>query len=745
MKNSKASDKAFNPTEILERISDAFVALDKDWCYTYMNKKAGEIFQRDPQEMIGKHIWTEFPEGVGQPFYKAYYEAMAEQEYIYLEEYFAPWEIWFENHIYPSPEGLSIYFRDITERKNAERLNNLIQKENEALINSTSDILWSVSTDYTLIAANKAFVKGLKDNGGFMIKPGDNVLSSEHFQEDYLHYWKGIYQKGLSGESVMTEVYTPQTQSLDYLWFELKIDPIFSEHKICGIACSMRDITERKKAEEKLQKSEELFSSAFHASPAGIIITQLSDGKIINANDSFLAIFELSREEAVGKTAEELNLLNPEERAKLAQHQIATGGLKNFELLSQSKSGKPIILLFSSKLLELDGEACLITTLIDITERKKAEAEVQKLATIVQRSREFIGIAGLDAKGIYLNDGGKKIVGLNRDITTTTMFDFFDPKDLEQFQTKVIPAIQKTGRWVGNINLRHFQTGELIAVWMDIFHIFDPVTNEPIAFASVITDIRERKKTEQEILQMNEQLRNLTSHLQNIREEERTHIAREIHDELGQYLTAIKMDAAWLRNKCDSTDETMHEKLMEMISLIDETVGTVRRISGELRPAMLDDLGLIAAVEWKCNNFERRNSIPNKFTSSVEELNLERNSAINIYRIIQEAFNNIIKHAQATAVETDVTKTDTVLLIKIKDNGIGFDETQQKNKNSFGLLGMRERAMMMGGTLTIESEKDKGTRVIIELPLKTTSPPAPLLKKERGDVDGLAMTDKTQS
>jgi len=103
--------------DVFERITDAFVALDKNWCYTYMNKKAGEIFNCDSKQIIGKHIWTEFPEGADQPFRKAYEKAMREQQYVYLEEYYSPYDRWFENHIYPSPEGLSIFFRDITEKK----------------------------------------------------------------------------------------------------------------------------------------------------------------------------------------------------------------------------------------------------------------------------------------------------------------------------------------------------------------------------------------------------------------------------------------------------------------------------------------------------------------------------------------------------------------------------------------------------------------------------------------------------
>ncbi len=112
----------FAMNKILERISDAFIALDNNWCYTYMNKKAGEIFNCDPREMIGKHIWREFPERIDQPFYKAYHEAMERQHYIHIEEYYQSGDLWFENHIYPSPEGLSIFFHNITEKKKADEL-----------------------------------------------------------------------------------------------------------------------------------------------------------------------------------------------------------------------------------------------------------------------------------------------------------------------------------------------------------------------------------------------------------------------------------------------------------------------------------------------------------------------------------------------------------------------------------------------------------------------------------------------
>ncbi len=125
--------------DTIERVSDAFVSLDNNWRYTYMNKKAGEVFNRNPDEMIGKHIWTEFPEGIGQPFYHAYHQAMREQKYVHLVEYYEPYDLWFENHVYPSPDGLSIYFRDITESKKAEKLLEASEKYYRTLIEKSTD------------------------------------------------------------------------------------------------------------------------------------------------------------------------------------------------------------------------------------------------------------------------------------------------------------------------------------------------------------------------------------------------------------------------------------------------------------------------------------------------------------------------------------------------------------------------------------------------------------------------------
>lgn len=236
-------------------------------------------------------------------------------------------------------------------------------------------------------------------------------------------------------------------------------------------------------------------------------------------------------------------------------------------------------------------------------------------------------------------------------------------------------------------------------------------------------DISDRVQAETEMRERTEEIQKLTAHLQNIREEERTRIAREIHDELGQQLTGLKMDASWIGKKISgASNELLHEKLSSMISLIDETVKTVRRISSELRPGILDDLGLIPALEWQCQEFEKRTGIKSNCRTDLSDFNPEGNLSTNIFRVYQEALTNIARHAQATLVETSITKKDGYVCLLIKDNGIGFDMEEVKNKNSLGLIGMRERALLFQGELDIKSEKRKGTVIILKVPLLKTDP-----------------------
>jgi signal transduction histidine kinase len=213
------------------------------------------------------------------------------------------------------------------------------------------------------------------------------------------------------------------------------------------------------------------------------------------------------------------------------------------------------------------------------------------------------------------------------------------------------------------------------------------------------------------------QLRALAARLQTIREEERTDMARELHDELGQALTALKMDTASLINRLPPRSKLLRERAQAMSEQIDATIKTVRRMSSQLRPGMLDDLGLGPSIEWYAQEFQTRTGIVVETEVMAEELDLDHTRATALYRIFQETLTNVARHSKATTVKAKLEIEDSDIRLEIADNGQGFDPVQVRGKRSLGLLGMRERAEMAQGSLEIEGAPGKGTKVIVKVPL----------------------------
>jgi len=230
-------------------------------------------------------------------------------------------------------------------------------------------------------------------------------------------------------------------------------------------------------------------------------------------------------------------------------------------------------------------------------------------------------------------------------------------------------------------------------------------------------DITERKQVEQEVRKSQEQLRNLAAHLQSIREEERTLIAREIHDELGQALTALKMDIAWLNKKLPPDQQLLLDKIKAMSHLIDSTTQTVKKISSKLRPGLLDDLGLVAAIEWQSEEFMNRTGIKCDLTLLSNHTVLDRDRSTALFRIFQETLTNIACHAAASKIEVRLQQNNDRVTLIVTDNGIGIAEQQISSSSSLGLIGMRERAYVLGGEVKIQGIKGKGTTVTVTLPL----------------------------
>ena len=260
---------------------------------------------------------------------------------------------------------------------------------------------------------------------------------------------------------------------------------------------------------------------------------------------------------------------------------------------------------------------------------------------------------------------------------------------------------QKSGRWIRSAI---YPTGKLTPDGSRIlFHM--------------VSDITDRKQAEEQLQASREQLRSLSAHLESVREEERKSMAREIHDELGQILTALKIDLSSLTEGSTEEQQLLLGKVKSMNELIDMAIETVKRISAELRPPILDDLGIAVALEWQAEEFNKRTQIKCEFTSKPKDLVLDSDRSTAIFRIFQEALTNVARHSNASRVKAVLTKETDKIVLTIKDNGKGIEKKQIGDPKAFGIIGMRERARFLGGEVRVNSAPGKGTSITVSIPL----------------------------
>jgi len=235
-------------------------------------------------------------------------------------------------------------------------------------------------------------------------------------------------------------------------------------------------------------------------------------------------------------------------------------------------------------------------------------------------------------------------------------------------------------------------------------------------YTVILRDVTERVRADEALRQSKEELRELAKTASTVREQEKSRIARELHDELAQSLTALKMDTAWLLNLVPPEQTAVLSKLHSMQDMLDSTVSATRRISADLRPLILDDLGLVPAAEWLVQNFEERTGIP--CTLSVDhELELGDPHATAIFRILQESLTNVAKHAHASLVEVVLKQADEKVILEVRDNGDGFSLRAPRKPNSYGLAGLRERAHLLEGEVCVDSSPGLGTHIRVSIPM----------------------------
>ena len=467
-----------------------------------------------------------------------------------------------------------------------------------------------------------------------------------------------------------------------------------------------------------------LFGQLWEISVDGMCLID-EDGNILLVNDSFCKIFQMEKEQLLGKPFSIVYDEDEQEDAlKTFQSDIRNNKIKTlFERENTLWNGRKAWFEFSNSFLTLPDENRITLSIIkEISERKKSEIELResesKFKMLFNNANDAVFVTQLSQEKSYGDFIEVNEVACTRLGYTKEEFLQLSPsaivsqKNIFDFNLNM-ERLLKEGHVIYDL-VHKAKDKKLIPVEINS-HLF--FYNEKPTVLSIARDITERKQAEEKLKRTSKLLRELATHLQSVREEERTMIAQEIHDELGQVLTALKIQVSLLANKLNKNQEPLKEKIKSLSDMIDASVESVQKISSKLRPGILDELGLIAAIEWQAEEFEKLTSIKCSLVLPKEEMKLEKNKSTAIFRIFQEALTNIARHSQATKAAISLLIHQSDIYLEILDNGKGITQEQIKDFKSLGIHGMEERAMVFGGQVYFEGIAGKGTIVKVEIPI----------------------------
>jgi PAS domain S-box-containing protein len=365
-----------------------------------------------------------------------------------------------------------------------------------------------------------------------------------------------------------------------------------------------------------------------------------------------------------------------------------------------------------------DDQMVYSIAIFDLTETKIIETELKEALnnwySLVENAPDIIMTVDQRGKIRFVN---REAWGrLPSELSGTLLVDYMMDKD----RKKVERCITETFAGYGASCELAGINGERKRWYSFSFGPVKRAANEKGDKTTTITirDISDQKRTEESLRASREELREFAARLDSVREDERTRVAREIHDELGQALTILKMDLAWLQGTVGRYGNGSRKKIKSMIGDVDQTIDRVRKIVTDLRPSILDELGLTAALEWQVNQFQERTGIRGLFHTSSDDFRLSKDVSAALFRVVQEALTNVVRHSGAKEVRVALKSIDNALRISIADDGKGITRLQIDNRRSFGIVGMRERVHRIGGALNIFSVPGRGTRLEISIPLK---------------------------
>jgi PAS domain S-box-containing protein len=488
------------------------------------------------------------------------------------------------------------------------------------------------------------------------------------------------------------------------------------------------------------QEAEDRFRNLLQAAPDATIMVN-DNGIILMANQHAQVVFGYTPDELLG---EHVELLLP--KAMAARHRGHRRGYmrapknrmmgERLDIVGRRKDGSEFPAEVSLSPLQTPEGLLVTASVRDVTERKLAEEALQRSERQLAQAQQIARVGSwrweVAADRLAWSDVLWEIHGFEPPAPRMTYAEFLEyihPDD----RSRVNGIIGAARRAASPFEYEHriLRADGAARTLYSRGEVLRDAAGEAQVISAITQDLTEQKAIEEELRSSREQLRQLSSHLQAAREEERTRMSREIHDELGGTLTALKMDVARLAKNAETlTPAELRERAATMSAMLDNSVHTVRRIASDLRPGILDDFGLAAAIDWQLQEFGERAGLEFDYDANTEDFNLDPASSTALFRLFQEMLTNVARHAQATRVSVRVESTPDELVLEVRDNGRGISDNEIVNAKSLGLLGMRERVHLLGGQLSITGQPGRGTTVLVRVPLKLNSPALGELQRE---------------
>jgi PAS domain S-box-containing protein len=496
-----------------------------------------------------------------------------------------------------------------------------------------------------------------------------------------------------------------------------------------GIFIAAREVL---RADDRKEASEAQLASIVEWSDDAIV-SMSTEGSIRSWNRGAERIFGYSAAEALGRP---ITIIIPEERH--AEEVAVLGRIQrgetvsHFETMRRAKDGRLIeISLTVSPVRDAAGRIVGASKVArDITSRRRTESALSdtqaRLGAIVDSAMDAMVTVDENQKIVLFNRAAEQVFGVRREDALGASLDRFLPARFRGAHRAHVEHFGRTGvtsRRMGDVTtlwgLRANGTneGEEFPIEASISQVIEDGRR---LFTAILRDVTLRRQAEEALKRSEQELRELSARVLEAREEEKTRIARELHDELGQLLTALKMDLSWLRERLPAE---LHDKAAEMSAMLDQTVTSTRRISADLRPLMLDDLGLADAAGWLVQDFAKRSRIQCDLRLPDPEAlqDASKNVATAVYRAVQESLTNIGRHSGATNAWVILAVEDGMILVDVEDDGRGISPPDLAKARSLGLKGMRERFAYLGGSLEITPAPRGGTRLRLRVPLKARS------------------------